>query len=116
MFVPQLQPASPVDVGDEPSLLSLVHRALALPAQVLDKVGQRLPLGGVHVQVLLERDVLLVHVVGVDALGAELATQQLQVTLLELPETCTRGRDQRRRKTTRRTEAIGLNGPVTLVP
>ena len=35
-------------------------------------------------QVLLERDVLLVHVVGVDALRSELATQKLQVALLEL--------------------------------
>jgi len=74
----------PVDVGDEPSLLGLVHRTLAGAAQVLDELGQRLPLGGVHVQVLLEGDVLLVHLVGGDSLGAEPATEQFQIALLKL--------------------------------
>lgn len=52
-----------------PHLWRLVDNAVALAAQVFDKVRQRVPLCGVHVQVLLVGNVLLVDLVGVDAPG-----------------------------------------------
>lgn len=41
-----------LDEGDEPALGGLVHAALALLAQVLHKLRERQPLGGVHVDVV----------------------------------------------------------------
>ena len=51
-------------VGDEPALRGLVHLADALSPEVLDELRQRGPPRGVHVDVRLVRDVLVVHDVG----------------------------------------------------
>lgn len=44
-----------LDEGDEPALGRLVHPALPRLAQVLHKLGEREPLGGVHVDVVPTR-------------------------------------------------------------
>ena len=51
-------------VREEPALRGLVHLADALPPEVLDELRQRGPPRGVHVDVLLVRDVLVVDDVG----------------------------------------------------
>lgn len=56
-----------VNVLEEPSFRGLVHLADPASAQVLAELGQGAPTGGVHVQVLLVTDVLLVHGVGQDS-------------------------------------------------
>ncbi len=67
--------------GDEPSLLCLVNDAFSGAAQVLDEGGEGDPAGGVHVEVLLISDVLLVDHVGVDSLPRVLPLQDVAVAL-----------------------------------
>ncbi|KAG5463169.1 MAG: hypothetical protein BJ554DRAFT_1329, partial [Olpidium bornovanus] len=57
-----------VDPRNEPPPGRLVDLADALPAHPLNKIRQRLPLRGVHVQVMAVLDELLIHLVGEDAL------------------------------------------------
>lgn len=54
---------------DEPSLLRLLHLALALTAQVLDKLSEGEPLRGVHVDVVLVSNELIVHHLGTHTTG-----------------------------------------------
>jgi hypothetical protein len=49
---------------DEPALFCLLHFALPCAPQVLHKLSECEPLGGVHVDVVPVSDELIVHVLG----------------------------------------------------
>ena len=53
-----------INPGYEPPLFRLVHPSDTRPSQVLHKLREGNPTGGVHVQMALIRDILLVHLVG----------------------------------------------------
>jgi hypothetical protein len=73
-----------VDVRDEPALFGLVDNTNAFSAQILDIIGQSQPSCGIHVNVILVADVLLVDDVGVNALGAKTSAQRGDVASAEL--------------------------------
>ena len=57
-----------VNPGDEPALLCLIHPGDTRPTQMLHELCQGDPAGGIHVQMLLVRDVLLIHLVCTNSL------------------------------------------------
>lgn len=59
-----------VNPGDMQALLQILHPADTLPTQMLGELGQRRPPGGIHVDMFLVRDILLVEMVHVDLLLA----------------------------------------------
>jgi len=67
-----------------PSLLRLVNNRLLGPAEMLDVGGEGDPDGGVHMDVLLVRDVLLVHHVSVHAPLVKLPLEDVVESLLEV--------------------------------
>ncbi|GER47140.1 glycolate oxidase iron-sulfur subunit [Striga asiatica] len=73
-----------VDVGDEPALGGLLDLALACAAEVLDKLGEGGPLGGVHVDVVAIGDVLVVDDGGGDAAESVAALHVFEEGGLEL--------------------------------
>ena len=67
-----------------PAFLLPVHYALPRFAQVLDKSTQGLPAGGVHVDVILFLDVILVHHVGEDAFCGMGSLEQVHEPLFKV--------------------------------
>jgi len=73
-----------VDPGDEPPFLGLIDPPHSSPSKVLNELSQSNPTGGVHMDVVLVLNVLLVHVVGLDPFGAISPRQQSDEFRLEL--------------------------------
>jgi hypothetical protein len=75
----------PVDPRNVPAFFRLVHYAVPSFAQKSDKSSQGDPSGGVHVDVSLVPNVVLVNFVGQNSLSAVTSPQNVHVTIVEIP-------------------------------
>jgi len=67
-----------------PALLCLLHDTVALLPQVLYKLGERGPTRGIHMNVLLVRNVLGVDAIGQYLLGAVEPVQLIEEAVLKV--------------------------------
>jgi hypothetical protein len=75
----------PVDPRNVPAFFRLVHYTVASFAKKSDKSSQGDPSGGVHMDVRLVPDVVLVNFVGQNSLRAVTSPQNVHVPVVEIP-------------------------------